>query len=189
MPNWYLGTAIIRGDIHIFKKWAINKLLKNEELKDFAQTFAPLSTDEWNFGSACKEWGVKWDFPITISIGLDEEDEEFEFTFMSAWNSPCFLWKQLETKYNVEVEEFGFEEGDSSFYKYKNGRENYKKIDNNLFEDKFNFKPSKEALENEDTYEDELCDHKNDNWSDAFYMWHTMLDNEDKNWKEVKLEI
>ena len=44
MPNWYCGTTIIRGDTHIFKKWAINQLLNNEGLNDFAQTSAPLST-------------------------------------------------------------------------------------------------------------------------------------------------
>jgi len=188
MPNWYCGTTIIRGDIIPFKKWAINKLLKNEDLNKFAQTFAPLSSKEWDFGIACSEWGVKWDFQIIITSTLEEEENEFKFTFMTAWNSPCFLWKQLETKYNVEVEEYGFEEGNSTFYKYKNGRENYKSMDDKWFEDKFDFKPSKEALENEEIYEDELSDHKNDNWSDAFYMWHTMLDNKDSNWKEVKLE-
>tara|TARA_B110001469_G_scaffold124996_1_gene139642 strand:- start:12871 stop:13437 length:567 start_codon:yes stop_codon:yes gene_type:complete len=187
MTNWYCGTIKIKGNIIPFQKWVINKLLKNEELDNFAQNFCPLSSGKWDFGTACNEWGVKWDFKISDVSGLDEEDQIFKCTFMSAWNSPYYLWKNIEDKYNVEIEEYGFEEGESCFYKYNKGRENYKKIEDSWFEDKFDFKPSIEAIKDEDIYEEELSDHKNENWSEAFYMWHTILDKDDKNWKEVKL--
>lgn len=188
MPNWYSGTVKITGDIQIFKDWVINKLVKNEELKNFAQTFAPLSSGKWNFPSACSEWGVKWDFPITISSGLDEEDEEFEFTFMSAWNSPCFLWKQLETKYNVKVEEYGSEEGEISFYKYKNGREIYINVEPEWFKNKYDFKASKEALEDEEIYEEELYQHKTEYWNEELINWNENVSDDDVSWCTVELE-
>jgi len=187
MPNWYSGKATLKGDINIFRKWYIESLQKETKLDIFANTFAPLSSEDYNFSNACEEWGVKWDFSINIVSGLDEEDEEFIFTFDTAWNSPCYLWKQLENKYNIIVEEHGYEESNRFFYKYYDGRHIVKHIDINdeWFIDKSNFKPSEEAHKNSDIYDDELLEHSYENINDVFEDWHLNVSINDENWEDV----
>ena len=186
MPNWYSGTAKITGDIQIFKDWVQEKYSKNENLDNFAQTFAPLSSGEWNYATACKEWGSKWDFEIDL---ISDDDNEFVFSFLTPWNSPCFLWKQLETKYNVQVDEFGYEEAEISFYKYKNGREIFINVEPEWFKDKYDFEPSKEALEDEEIYEEELYQHKTEHWNDELIQWNENVSDDDVSWCSVILQI
>jgi hypothetical protein len=189
MPNWYTGQATLKGDVYLFRKWYIETVQQNDGNAGdtFAQTFAPLSSGKYNFVNACDEWGVKWDFKVNIISGLDEDDDEFIFTFDSAWNAPCYLWKQLETKYNVVVEEHGLEEGNRFFYKYHNGRHIVKDID--LYDEwvlnQLNFIPSKEAEEDEDIYDEELTNCSYENINNVFEHWHTTISENDDNWKEV----
>ena len=149
MPNWYSGTLTIRGDIERFREWyKKNKDSENGLDNSFAQAFAPLSSGNWDYATACEEWGVKWDLGnISMISGEDEEDEEFSFSFDTAWNAPVYLWRQLELRYGVEVEEIGYEEQQVEFYKYHKGRFICKEIDNDWFAETLNFMPSEEALE------------------------------------------
>ena len=187
MPNWYSGRATFKGDIEIFRKWYIKTIQKGSKLAVFANTFAPLSSIDYNMSNACEEWGVKWDFSINIVNGLDEEDEEFIFTFDTAWNSPCYLWKQLENRYNIIIEEHGYEESNRFFYKYYNGKHIVKYIDINdeWFIDKSKFTPSKEAIKNKDIYDEELLEHSYDNINDVFEDWNLNIDINDDKWDDV----
>ena len=189
MPNLYTGTTTIKGNVERFRKWYIETLQNNSPLNVFAQTFAPLSSGEYSFSNACEEWGVKWDFEINIISGLDEEDEEFIFTLDSAWNSPCYLWKQLETKYDVIVEEHGYEEGNRFFYKYYNGKHIVKEIDlyDEWFLEKLNFIPSEEALKNEEIYDEELMEYSYENMNNVFENWHINVSENEKEWEDVIL--
>tara|TARA_B110001469_G_C9603581_1_gene299959 strand:+ start:241 stop:822 length:582 start_codon:yes stop_codon:yes gene_type:complete len=189
MPNLYTGTTTIKGNVERFRKWYIETLQNNSPLNVFAQTFAPLSSGEYSFSNSCEEWGVKWDFEINIISGLDEEDEEFIFTFDSAWNSPYYLWKQLETKYDVIVEEHGYEEGNRFFYKYYNGKHIVKEIDlyDEWFLEKLNFIPSEEALKNEEIYDEELMEYSYENMNNVFENWHINVSENEKEWEDVIL--
>ena len=104
--------------------------------------------------TACEEWGVKWDLG-NISLISGEEDDEFSFSFDTAWNSPVYLWKQLELRYDVEVEEIGYEEQQLEFYKYHNGRVICKEVDDDWFAENLNFTPSEKALSDSELMEDE----------------------------------
>jgi hypothetical protein len=186
MPNWYNGNVTITGDITPFRKWAEKNKNENLDYTDFAQTFAPLSSGEWNYDCACKEWGTKWDLTnIQINSGEKVDDQEFSFCFDTAWSAPIHLWKQLEKKYNVEVEEFGYEEQQLGFHKYKKGRNIWFEMDDEWFEDKFDFTPSDEAKNDTETYEDELRDHKYDNWCDALDDWQEDVKDDHPEWEVV----
>ena len=72
--------------------------------------------------------------------------------------------------------EFGYEEQQLGFHKYEKGRDIWVERDDEWFSTKFNFTPSKEALDDHDIYEDELRDHKYDNWYDALDDWQESVD-------------
>jgi hypothetical protein len=191
MPNWYSGTVIIRGDIARFRDW-YNKHKDTEDglENSFAQTFAPLSSGKWDFGTACDEWGVKWDIGnISMNSGEDEGDDEFSFSFDTAWNSPVYLWRQLEMRYGVEVEETGYEEQQLEFYKYHNGRFICKDVDNDWFAENLDFTPSAEALKDEELLEDEKNDFRYDNWCDGMEKWEATLSTDHPDWKEIKMTV
>lgn len=189
MPNWYNGTVTIRGDISRFCEWyKKNKHGKNGLDNSFAQTFAPLSSGKWDFGTACEEWGVKWDLG-NISLISGEEDDEFSFSFDTAWNSPVYLWKQLELRYDVEVEEIGYEEQQLEFYKYHNGRVICKEVDDDWFAENLNFTPSEKALSDSELMEDEKMDFKYENWCDGLELWNRQLRDDDIGWKDVPLSL
>ena len=190
MPNWYSGTVTIRGDITRFKEWYNNKINTEEGLENsFGQTFAPLSSGKWDYATACQEWGVKWDLGnINMVSGENKDDEEFSFSFDTAWNSPVYLWRQLEMRYDVEVEEIGYEEQQLEFYKYCNGRFICKEIDNKWFVENLNFTTSEEAKCDEELMECEQNEFRYDNWYDGLEFWNKGLSEDDVDWKEIVLD-
>ena len=97
------------------------------------------------------------------------------------------MWKQLENKYNIIVEEYGYEESNRFFYKYHNGRQIVKHIDINdkWFIDNSNFNASHEALKNKDIYDDELLEHSYEIMNDVFEDWHLNISINDENWEDV----
>lgn len=188
MPNWYNGTVTIRGDISPFQKWYEEKKDSEDGFENsFAQTFAPLSSGEWDYGTACEEWGVKWDLG-NINI-ISTEDGEFSFSFDTAWNSPIYLWKQLEDKYDVVVEEVGYEEQQCEFQKYYKGRLICVEVENRWFAEHFTFEPSEEAQKDEELYEEELECFKYENWCDGLEYWEKSVKEDDEGWSEVLVKF
>ena len=188
MPNWYSGTVIIRGDITPFRDWY--KDSENELDNSFAQTLAPLSSGEWNFATACDEWGAKWDLSnVNMLSGHDESDGEFSFSFDTPWNSPLYLWRQLELRYGVEVEETGYEEQQLEFYKYHNGRFICKDVDNDWFAENLDFTPSAEALKDEELLEEEKNDFRYEYWCDGMEKWEASLSTDDPDWKNIEMTL
>ena len=185
MPNWYNGTVTIRGDISPFQKWYEEKKDSNDGFENsFAQTFAPLTSGKWDFGTACEEWGVKWDLGC-INI-ISTEDGEFSFSFDSAWNAPIYLWKQLEHRYGVVVEEVGYEEQQLEFQKYYNGRFICVEVQDEWFAEHFTFEPSEEAQKDKELYDEELECHKYDNWCDGLWHWANSVKEDEDGWTEIE---
>jgi len=185
MPNWYNGTVTIRGDISPFQKWFEEKKDSDDGFENsFAQTFAPLTSGKWDFGTACEEWGVKWDLGC-INI-ISTEDGEFSFSFDSAWNAPIYLWKQLEHRYGVVVEEVGYEEQQLEFQKYYNGRFICVEVQDEWFAEHFTFEPSEEGQNDNETYEEELECHKYDNWCDGLWHWANSVKEDEDGWTEIE---
>ena len=191
MPNWYSGTVIIRGDIAPFRDW-YNKYKDSDNALDnsFAQTLAPLSSGKWDFTTACDEWGVKWDLSnVNMLSGEDEGDDEFSLSFDTPWNSPVYLWRQLELRYGVEVEETGYEEQQLEFYKYHNGRFICKDVDNDWFAENLDFTPSAEALKDEELLEDEKNDFRYEYWCDGMEKWEKSVSPDDPDWKDIEMTL
>ena len=191
MPNWYSGTVTIRGDTKRFRDWYNKYKNSDNELDNsFAQTFAPLSTGKWDFTAACEEWGVKWDLSnVNMISGHDKGDDEFSFSFDTPWNSPLYLWRQLELRYGVEVEETGYEEQQLEFYKYQDGHFICKEVDNDWFVENLDFRPSEEALKDEEVMEDEKNEFRYDYWCDGMEKWEKSVSPDDPEWKGIEIDI
>lgn len=189
MPNWYSGTVTISGDIQRFRDW-YNKHKDTDKGLDnsFAQTFAPLSTGKWDFTAACEEWGVKWDLS-NVQMNSEESDDVFSFSFDTPWNAPHYLWRQLEQRYDVEVEELGYEEQQLDFYKYHNGRYICKEVDNQWFVENLDFTPSDDAKQDEEIMEDEQNEFRYSYWCDGLDKWENSLCDEDPEWKDVEFSL
>ena len=56
------------------------------------------------------------------------------------------------------------------------------------FKDKYDFEPSKEALEDEEIYEEELYQHKTEHWNDELIEWNENVSDDDVSWCSVILE-
>lgn len=184
MPNWYYGNVIIKGDIKCFREWLKKNRDTDDGLCNFADTFVPLSSKEWDYSCACNEWGTKWDLSY-IQIYEEESDTEFSFSFKSAWASPIYLWKQLEKRYGVEVTEYGYEEQQLEFFKYHNGRSICVDRDEEWFAKNYVFTPSEEATKDEQLYNEELLDNKCENWFDALDDWNNEVRDDDPEWRDV----
>jgi hypothetical protein len=172
MQSFYTGSATFKGNIEKFRQWYIRSVQNRTTGKNFAKSFAPLSSN-------CKyakqsEWGVESDFTIDVYDGLDEDDEEFSFTFKSLKNSPYNLWKQLETNYNIIVEEYGYPKEETLFCKYLNGKyitKNYMNIFIKKYDYPGEFQPSKKAENDKKLYNKEFEEWLNDEWYALYEKW------------------
>jgi len=188
MPYIYTGTTKFKGDIEPFRQWYIKSVQNGTDGQDFAKSFAPLSC-KCKY-AAQSEWGVESDFSIKVYDGLDEDDEEFSFTFESVKKSPYYLWKQLETNYNITVEEYGYPEDDVAFCKYLNGHyitKNYITTFTKKFEYPCEFQPSKKASTNKQLYDIELEEWLNDEWYKLYEKWIPNTFENDNDWVNVVL--
>ena len=96
MPNWCSNNiSVSHADTAMMEKFA-----KAFEAGELFQTLVPLSSGEWDYGTATEEWGTKWD----INGGdFTLEDEKFSGTgwFDTAWGPPIAFYEKLK--------ELGFE--------------------------------------------------------------------------------
>jgi hypothetical protein len=91
MPNWCSNTINISHE----NPEQIAKFAKAMEDGNLFQTFVPLSSDEWDYGTAVEEWGTKWDVNGgDFNIG-DPTTEGFGF-FDTAWGPPIAFYEALE---------------------------------------------------------------------------------------------
>jgi hypothetical protein len=131
MPNWFYGNVRLSGNSQekllpfkeYFSKYEEGPygefVIINQE-KGFAETFLPLPGGKWNYANAVDLWGVKWDLKITQII--NENPDEIQFSFESAWNMPREMFARIEKKYGVIIECVGNEEQECGFEKYHNGK-------------------------------------------------------------------
>jgi hypothetical protein len=91
MPNWCSNTINISHE----NPEQIAKFAKAMEDGNLFQTFVPLSSGEWDYGTAVEEWGTKWDVNGgDFNIG-DPTTEGFGF-FDTAWGPPIAFYEALE---------------------------------------------------------------------------------------------
>ena len=188
MSYMYTGTTILKGDIEPFRQWYIKSVQNGTTGHNFARSFVPLSCN-CNYAKQ-SEWGVESDFDIDVYDGLDEEDTDFSFTFKSVKKSPYNLWKHLETKYNITVEEYGYPEEETAFCKYLNGHyitKNYMNTFIKKFDYPGEFQPSKKSLKNTQLYNDEFEGWLNDEWYELYEEWIINTFENDYDWVNVVL--
>lgn len=80
MPNWCTNSfSISHEDAEMITKFA-------EAFKagNLFETFFPLSTGEWDYGTAVEEWGTKWDIS-NGDISIDPEGKSASGFFETAW--------------------------------------------------------------------------------------------------------
>lgn len=96
MPNWCSNNiSISHADPAMMEKFA--KAMEDGEL---FQALAPLSTAEWDYGTAIEEWGTKWDVNGG-EFNLDDEKLSGSGWFDTAWGPPIAFYEKLK--------ELGFE--------------------------------------------------------------------------------
>jgi hypothetical protein len=90
MPNWCDNSvSVSHEDSEMMEKFA-----KAVEEGNLFETLVPLSSGEWDYGTACEEWGTKWD----ISDGnfdLAEDKLSGNGWFNTAWSPPIAAFKKL----------------------------------------------------------------------------------------------
>lgn len=176
MPNWYYGRVTIRGDVQRFIDWA-----KNDENHDtFGKTFVPLE-DGWENPMMMQWGGAGFYLPYDPTWG----DNEFRFSIRSRWASPIYLWRQLEIRYGVEVEEFGYEEQYLGFHKYHKGRDNWTATpDIEWFKKRYRY-----DYDDEDG-DDDMLEYRHsvligENMDDAVLEWAASVRDDDAGWRAV----
>jgi hypothetical protein len=182
MPNFYIGKVIISGDISKFTEWYKKKILTN-----FANTFVPLKDKN----DCYLKWGVNFELS-NIKIIKTNEINEFSFSFLCHWNSPIYLWKNIEEMYNVNIEEYGYEEQKYRFDKYKNGKMfefyccDWLKKEYNFEVDEYNKNEYNKNEYNKNEY-NKFIEWKNIIWNEALEKWNSTYLDDKIIWQKVSL--
>ena len=99
MPNWCHNIfTVSHEDPAMITKFA--EALKAENL---FQTFVPLSTEEWEYGTAIDEWGTKWD--VTYGdVSIEEDGKTCHGWFETAWGPGIRAYEKLfDHGFDVDV--------------------------------------------------------------------------------------
>lgn len=99
MPNWCSNYfTVTHEDPEMIKKFA--DALSAGEL---FQTFAPLSSGEWQYDTALQEWGTKWDATVG-DVYIEEEGKSCSGWFETAWGPGIFAYEKLsDAGFNVDI--------------------------------------------------------------------------------------
>jgi hypothetical protein len=90
MPNWCSNTINISHE----DPEQIAKFAKAMEDGNLFQTFVPLSSGEWDYGTAIEEWGTKWDVNGG-EFNIGDYGNGFGF-FDTAWGPPIAFYEAME---------------------------------------------------------------------------------------------
>lgn len=129
MPNWCNNSlTVTHPDKELMQKFCDG--VKNGNL---LETLVPLSTGEWDYGTAVDEWGTKWD----VSSGefeLDEDGLSGNGWFDTAWGPPLAAYsKLLEMGFSIDA---GYSESGMGFVgTWIDGEEEYIDSYYDLFEE------------------------------------------------------
>ena len=96
MPNWCTNSfTVSHQDPEMIRKFA---RCVNEG--NLFETFVPLSSGEWDYNTACEEWGTKWDIS-SGDVSVSEDGKSAHGWFETAWGPGIAAYEKLE--------ELGFE--------------------------------------------------------------------------------
>jgi hypothetical protein len=73
----------------------ITKFAEAFKTGDLFQTFIPLSSGEWDYATACLEWGTKWDVSSDADITVDPDGKSASGFFDTAWGPAIEAYSKL----------------------------------------------------------------------------------------------
>lgn len=131
MPNWCTNSfSVSHKDPEMVAKFA--QAVRDGNL---FETFVPLSSGEWDYGTACEEWGTKWDISGG-DVDVDENNESCNGWFDTAWSPAIEAYRKLsELGFDLDIlyNEPGMcfagrytSEGDDYYVEYDFGNENWR---------------------------------------------------------------
>ena len=99
MPNWCSNSfTVSHEDPAMITKFA--EAFKAETL---FQTLVPLSSGEWEYGTAIEEWGTKWDINGG-DISVDPDGKSASGWFDTAWGPGTIAYEKMcALGYNLDV--------------------------------------------------------------------------------------
>ena len=96
MPNWCSNSfTVFHEDPEMIRKFACGVNDGN-----LFETLIPLSCGEWDYNTACEEWGTKWDISGG-DVSVSEDGKHANGWFDTAWGPGIAAYAKLE--------ELGFE--------------------------------------------------------------------------------
>ena len=105
MPNWCSNTITVSHE----DAEQMAKFEKAMNEGNLFQTFVPLSSGEWDYGTAIEEWGTKWDIAADGNPAQDIPGG-LMLGFESAWAPPCAAYEKL-TEQGFRIRAMYFEPG------------------------------------------------------------------------------
>jgi hypothetical protein len=147
MPNWCSNSF----EVSHTDPEMVSKFVEAVRAGNLFETFAPLSTKEWDYNAACEEWGTKWD----ISGGdgdISEDGKSASGWFETAWSPAIIAYEKLE-ELGFELNVIYHEPGMAYAGQYIQGEDEYYEYD-------FSNKNWREDILNEDVLEYLECEYE-----------------------------
>jgi len=91
MPNWCSNSFTVSHEDAAM----ITKFAEAFKTGDLFQTFIPLSSGEWDYATACLEWGTKWDVSSDADITVDPDGKSASGFFDTAWGPAIEAYSKL----------------------------------------------------------------------------------------------
>lgn len=90
MPNWCSNyVSFSHSD-----KEQLSRLEEAAKKSKLFETMAPLSSGEWDYNTAIREWGTKWE--ADVSDVFRESDGSVYVCFLTAWAPPIEFYELME---------------------------------------------------------------------------------------------
>jgi len=91
MPNWCWNSFSVSHEDPAM----ITKFAEAFKTGGLFQTFIPLSSGEWDYATACLEWGTKWDVSSNADITVDPDGKSASGFFDTAWGPAIEAYSKL----------------------------------------------------------------------------------------------
>ena len=92
MPNWCSNSFTVSHEDPAM----ITKFAEAFKAGNLFETFVPLSSGEWDYGTAIEEWGTKWDINGG-DISVDPDGKSASGFFDTAWGPATEAYEKMYT--------------------------------------------------------------------------------------------
>ena len=100
MPNWCSNSFTVTHEDPAM----ITKFAEAFKAGNLFETFVPLSSGEWDYGTAIEEWGTKWDVSNGGDITVDPDGKSAYGFFDTAWGPATEAYAKFnELGFDIDV--------------------------------------------------------------------------------------